>query len=98
MSIAYESDLSVALATIEDVVRQNARVLKDPPPVIQVQNLADSGISIAVKPWTAVTDFVPVAGELNRSLVEELRRRDISIPYPQREVRLLKDTDARAAA
>jgi small conductance mechanosensitive channel len=98
VSIAYEADLAVALATIRDVVRQNARVLADPPPVIQVQSLADSGVSIAVKPWTAVTDFGPVAGELNLSLVEELRRRDISIPYPQREVRLLKEAGALAAA
>ncbi len=30
-----------------------------------------------------------VAGELNLSLVEELRRRGIVIPYPQREVRLI---------
>ncbi|MGA2191186.1 MAG: mechanosensitive ion channel family protein [Steroidobacteraceae bacterium] len=98
VSIAYEADLTVALATIRDVVRQNSRVLADPPPVIQVQSLADSGVSIGVKPWTAVTDFGPVAGELNLSLVEELRRRDISIPYPQREVRLLKEAGARAAA
>ena len=39
-----------------------------------------------------------VAGELNLSLVEELRRRAINIPYPQREVRLLKEAGARAAA
>jgi small conductance mechanosensitive channel len=29
------------------------------------------------------------AGELNLSIVEELRRRDISIPFPRHEVRLL---------
>jgi small-conductance mechanosensitive channel len=44
-----------------------------------------------VKPWVAVTDYGPAAGEINLSLVEELRKREISIPYPQREIRLLKD-------
>jgi small-conductance mechanosensitive channel len=29
-----------------------------------------------------------VVGELNLSLLEELRRQGISIPYPQREVRM----------
>ena len=91
VGIAYESDLSQALAVIRDVVHANARVLADPEPVIQVVALADSAVQIAVRPWVAVTDFVPVAGELNVSLVEELRKREISIPYPQREVRLLKD-------
>jgi small conductance mechanosensitive channel len=91
VGIAYESDLSAALGVIRDVVQANQRVLQDPKPVIQIGDLAESAILIAVKPWVAVTDYGPVAGELNLSLVEELRRREISIPYPQREVRLLQD-------
>jgi small conductance mechanosensitive channel len=91
VGIAYESDLSAALGIIRDLVQANERVLKDPKPVIQVVNLADSAVVVAVKPWVAVTDFGPVAGEINLSLVEELRRREIGIPYPQREVRLLKE-------
>jgi small conductance mechanosensitive channel len=47
----------------------------------------------AIKPWVAVADFGAVVGELHLSLLEELRRRGIGIPYPQTEVRLLgRDT------
>ena len=91
VGIAYQSDLSAVLGIIRELVEVNARVLKDPKPVIQIVNLADSAIVIAVKPWVAVTDYGPVAGELNLSLVEELRKREISIPFPQREIRLLKE-------
>src|SRR5450631_4228318 len=91
VGIAYESDLPAALGIIRELVQTNERVLEDPKPVIQVVNLADSAIVIAVKPWVAVTDYGPVAGEINLSLVEELRKREIRIPYPQREIRLLKD-------
>ncbi len=90
VGIAYESDLSSALGTIRELVRANPRVLAEPTPVIQVVTLADSAVQIAVKPWVAVTDYGPVVGELNLSIVEELRRRGIAIPYPQREVRLLE--------
>jgi small conductance mechanosensitive channel len=91
VGVSYQSDLSAALGIIRDLVQANERVLQDPKPVIQVVKLADSAIVIAVKPWVAVTDYGPVAGEINLSLVEELRKREISIPYPQREIRLLKD-------
>jgi small conductance mechanosensitive channel len=91
VGVSYESDLSAALGIIRDLVQANERVLEDPKPLIQVVKLADSAIVIAVKPWVAVTDYGPAAGEINLSLVEELRKRDISIPYPQREIRLLKD-------
>jgi small conductance mechanosensitive channel len=89
VGIAYESDLAAALAAIRDVVQANARVLADPAPIIQVVGLADSSIQIAIKPWVAVTDYIVVVGELNVAIVEELRRRGIIIPYPQREIRLL---------
>ncbi len=91
VGIGYESDLPAALAAIRDLVQSNARVLADPKPVIQVTSLAESAVVIAVRPWVAVLDFVQAAGELNLSLVEELRRRNISIPFPQREVRLIED-------
>lgn len=89
VGVAYDSDLALVLGTISDLVGANPRVLAEPKPVIQVAALADSAVQIAIKPWVAVADFDTVAGELNLSLLEELRRRGIGIPYPQREVRLI---------
>jgi small conductance mechanosensitive channel len=89
VGIAYETDLRTALQVIRDLVKANSRVLADPAPIIQATVLADSSIQIAVKPWVAVTDYITIAGELNLEIVEELRRRNISIPYPQREIRML---------
>jgi small conductance mechanosensitive channel len=89
VGVAYDSNLPLALAAIRDLVRANPRVLPEPTPVIQVVALADSAVQIAIKPWVAVSDYGAVAGELNVSLLEELRQRGIGIPYPQREVRLI---------
>jgi small conductance mechanosensitive channel len=89
VGIAYESDLRAALTIIAELVKSNSRVLPDPAPVIQTMALADCAIEISLRPWVAVADYVAVVGELNLSLVEELRRQGIGIPYPQREVRML---------
>ena len=89
VGVAYESDLPLALGVIRELVQANPRVLADPAPVIQVITLADSAVQIAVKPWAAVADYNILGGELNLSLVEELRRRGIGIPYPQMDVRLI---------
>lgn len=89
VGVAYDSDLGVALAAVHDTLGRNARVLGDPPPVVQVSSLADSAIVIAIRPWVAVGDFAAARGELNREVVETLRSRQVSIPFPQREVRLL---------
>lgn len=89
IGVAYDADLSLVLGTIGGLVRANARVLSEPAPVIQVIALADSAVQVAVKPWVAVTDYGAVAGELNLTLLEALRKQGIGIPYPQMEVRLI---------
>src|SRR6201996_4414434 len=89
VGIAYETDLRGALDLIRDLVKANSKVLADPAPIIQATLLADSSIQISIRPWVAVTDYNTIAGELNLAVVEELRRRNISIPYPQREIRML---------
>lgn len=89
VGVAYNSDLNTALAAVNDVLKQNPRLLKDPAPVVRVSMLADSSINIAVKPWAPVAEYGPASGEINKAIVEEFRARSISIPFPQREVRLL---------
>lgn len=89
VGVAYEADLALALATIRDLVRGNSRVLPDPAPVVQIVSLGDSAVQISIRPWVAVADYGIVEGELHLAIVEALRQRGISIPYPQREVRML---------
>jgi small conductance mechanosensitive channel len=89
VGIAYESDLSLALGILRDLVHANARVLADPAPVIQIGALADSAIKITIRPWVATSDYGIAEGELYLALVPELRRRGIALPFPQHEVRML---------
>lgn len=89
VGVAYSTDLNAALAAVNDVLNRNTRVLKDPSPIVRVSVLSDSSINIAVKPWVPVTEFGVARGEINKAIVEEFRARNVSIPFPQREVRLL---------
>jgi small conductance mechanosensitive channel len=89
VGVAYSTDLDAALLAVNEVLAANKRILQDPAPVVRVAMLADSSINIVVKPWVNVPDFGPATGEVNKAVVEEFRTRDISIPFPQREIRLL---------
>ena len=91
VGVSYRTDLNQALAAIHEVLQSNPRVLKEPTPVIQVVMLADSSVTIGVKPWVNVPDYPAATGEINKAIVETFRAREIVIPFPQREVRLLGD-------
>jgi small conductance mechanosensitive channel len=97
VGVGYEVELSRAVEAFAAVVRSNARVLKDPAPLVQVVSLAESTVQIAVRPWVAVAELQIVVDELSRALVDDCRQRGISIPFPQREVRLLADDRERDA-
>ncbi len=94
VGVAYDTDIQVPLQLIREILDANPRVLKDPPPVVQAVQLADSAVSIAVKPWVAVADQGPATGEVNAALLAAFRTRGIVIPYPQREVRLISEKPA----
>ncbi|HEX7812528.1 MAG TPA: mechanosensitive ion channel family protein [Burkholderiales bacterium] len=89
VGVAYDTDLNKAIAAIKEILQSNPRVLKDLTPGIGISVLADSSINISVKPWTSVADFGPAGGEINKAIVETFRGRDIVIPFPQREIRML---------
>lgn len=91
VGVAYSTDLNAALEAIRDVVNRSPLVLKDPEPIVRVSLLSDSSINIAIKPWVPVLDFGSATGEVNKAIVEEFRTRNISIPFPQREIRLLNE-------
>jgi len=89
VGVAYDTELNQALSAIQDVLQANPRVLKDPAPVIQVKMLGDYSVSISVKPWVNLTDHVAALGEINQAVLEAFRGRDIVIPFPQHDVRIL---------
>lgn len=89
VNIAYDSDVSLALKLVNEVVAANALVLADPAPCITVVRLGESGIALGVFPWVKVPDYIVASGEINQAILQAFRAQQIVIALPQREVRLL---------
>ncbi len=89
VAVALDTDLDKALAAIDDVLKDNARLLKEPRPVVAVAGVVNAHVNLIVKPWTSVADCAAAAGELRKAIVETFRSRQIVIPAPTHEVRLI---------
>ncbi len=89
VSIRHDADLAKAVAAVNDVVNGNARVLKDPAPVIGIAQVTESGIRIAIEPWVRIVDVGAAEAEMYRALVQELRARQIDLGLMRQEVRLV---------
>ncbi len=91
VGVAYGTNIGRAIAVVRDVLARNSRVLKDPAPSVGVILLGDSSVDIAVKPWVLVADFGLASAEINQAILEQFQIERIEMPFPQREVRLIKD-------
>lgn len=89
VDVAYDTDVATALGLVDEILRSNPRVLREPAPVFGVSRLAESGVTIRVAPWVNVPDYGVAAGELNKAILETFRTQNIAIPFPQREIRML---------
>lgn len=93
VGVAYGTDLSGAILLIGQILGANARVLKEPEAVVGVTTLGDSSISIAVRPWVNGVDFGPAGAEIYKAIATQFREQRIDIPFPQREVRFLNNSE-----
>lgn len=89
VGVAYDTDIKQALAAIRELLAAHPKILQEPEPLIRVLSLADSGVEIAIRPWTTVDNYYDTSSDITQAVLENFRARGISIPFPQREVRLL---------
>ncbi len=89
VGVAYDSDINQVFSVLRAILQANPRVIQDPAPGVAVLNFGDSAITIAVRPWTSVDNFGPARAEIMQAILDQFRANRISIPFPQREIRML---------
>lgn len=87
----YAADPETVIMLLTECVRELPRVLKDPAPAAFLVMFADSGIEYEVAVYIAdpQNGKLGVQSAMNRAIWRTLREHRISIPYPQREIRVL---------
>ncbi len=92
VQVSYRTDMAEALRILVEVASAHPRVLKEPEPTAQVLNLSDNGVDLELGFWIKDPESGSqnVRSDLSLALLAEFRARGIEIPYPQREVRIMR--------
>jgi small-conductance mechanosensitive channel len=92
VQVSYDSDLERAMAIMAEAASAQPRVLADPPPLVLLRDFADSGINLELGFWVADPEqgVGVLRSDINLAIWREFKRAGISIPFPQREVRVIK--------
>ena len=100
IGVAYEADVDEVIALLEEVVKNDPRVLQDMGVQIGLNELAASSLNFVVRCWSNSGDLQNVYWDLLKNFKRALDAKGIGIPYPQMDVHLhrVKEPEAEAQA
>ena len=91
VGVAYDSDVKNVLSLIKDVIIKQDDVSSDNEPIVGVEKFNDSSIDIGYRYWVPTKSFFKTQYDVNLKVLNVINAADITIPFPQREIRVLGD-------
>ncbi len=88
--IGYGDDIDKARDIIKEVISRETNVLADPAPFVGVVELGDNSVNLVTRVWTQTSEYWNVYFFLNEFVKKEFDKKGITIPYPQRDVHIIK--------
>ena len=97
VGVSYGAAPNKVIEVLEQVARAHPKVLRYPPPQALFMGYGDSSINFELRAWADFVDSGQVRSDLAAAVYDAVIAAGLSFPFPQREVRLLRDTDATKA-
>ena len=88
INISYSADLKRAKEVLWELIHADARILKEPEPVVAVADLAANSVNLFVRPWVATDEYWNVRFDLTEAIKLRFDQEGLEIPLPQRSVHL----------
>lgn len=89
VGVAYGSDVSLVLKTLQECTDANPRILDNPAPLIYFMEFGDSSLNFQLRVWLDDIDYMnEVRSQLNQAIDNRFRELGIEVPFPQRDLHL----------
>jgi small-conductance mechanosensitive channel len=91
VQISYADDPVKALQIMEDACAISTRILNNPEPAARLIGFGDNGINLELRIWMEDPEegVGNIRSELNLEIWKRFKEEGITIPFPQRDVRII---------
>jgi len=92
IQVGYASPVEVAMNIMLEAVKKRQQILVSPEPVVYLKEFADSGINLEMIVWVEDPEggVLKLRSGLNLEILSEFQKNGVEIPFPQREVRIVR--------
>ncbi|EQC43757.1 mechanosensitive ion channel family protein [Bacteriovorax sp. Seq25_V] len=92
VGVAYGSDIDLVRKILLQCAYEEIDVLNDPEPNVWFEEFADSSLNFVLKCWVSKPfESNPIRSRLLTHIDAAFREHKISIPFPQRDVHIIKE-------
>lgn len=92
VGVSYGTNPELVIKVLEDVALKNTDVARFPPPQGLMVGYGDSSLNFELRAWTDQFDnWVQIRSQLAVAVYHAVTAAGMTFPFPQREVRLLKN-------
>ncbi|MDO9304763.1 MAG: mechanosensitive ion channel family protein [Sulfuricurvum sp.] len=88
VGISYDDDIEKAIEIIRNVIDNFENVSKENKSIIGIEKFGDNAVEIGMRYWIPTRSFFKVQYAVNLAVYKALGEAKLTIPYPQREVRI----------
>ncbi len=94
IQVSYDSQLELAMQLVLDITKSHLRVLDTPEPAVLVKGFGESGIDLMLSIWIPDPEegSAGLQSEIYLDIWRAFQANNISIPFPQREIRILSNS------
>ncbi len=91
VGVAYDSDVDKAVIIMKRLIAKDERILQSKQIQVGISEFADSSITLTGRIWCKQAHYWDTVFDLNKKILDEFRKNQITIPFPQRTVHIVKD-------
>ncbi|PIK15443.1 mechanosensitive ion channel domain-containing protein [Halobacteriovorax sp. JY17] len=92
VGVAYGSDTANVKKVLLEVAGETAGILIDPPPKVFFENFGDSALQFSLAVWiNDIWDNRETLSNVRLAIDKRFREEKISIPFPQRDIHIIKE-------
>lgn len=92
VGISYHDDPEKAIKVLLDLLDASEEVVADPPPMVGIEQFGDSSVNIGYRYWVPSQKYFRNSYATNIGVYRALKEAGITIPFPQREVLVRKES------
>ena len=90
VGIDYSADPESAIRCIAAAIQKVEGIATERPPEVGIDEFADSSINIGYRVWVPTNKYHRIRYAINMAVFRALETAKITIPFPQRDVHIIK--------